>query len=388
MLKVKRNGKWIDICGGAPSTDSRVGSLFTGATMPLTFKGNTNSYENEYTYSSVQNITITGLSNIATITGNGSTNVVVKFDVTSSEDKIVPFLISVGDVDFQGRFFYYGKEVADNNCLAVCSLIAPDVGEVGELGVNYDIVESTSYPTFSNNVTNWNGYYSHQIEAFIFAKKSSNIGSDFLQRCYSFNQPLTLPSGVTNIGSNFLQYCYSFNQPLTLPSGVTSIGDYFLSNCHSFIQPLTLPSGVTNIGSDFLQRCYSFNQPLTLPSGVTSISNYFLSYCYSFNQSLTLPSGVTNISNYFLSNCYSFNQSLTLPSGVTNIGSNFLYNCYSLTRLEYNASVYPTENSSLSQNINTKTSGTGTGIKITGTNAEGLKSALPNKTSSPFRKLV
>ena len=106
MLKVKKNGTWVDICGGVPSTDSRVGSLFTGATMPLTFKGNTNVYENEYMYSSSQSITITGLDSVATITGNGSTNVVVKFDVTGSDDKIVSFLISIGDTDFQGRFFY------------------------------------------------------------------------------------------------------------------------------------------------------------------------------------------------------------------------------------------------------------------------------------------
>ena len=95
-----------------------------------------------------------------------------------------------------------------------------------------------------------------------------------------------------------------------------------------------------------------------------------------------------SISNDFLSYCYGFNQPLNLPNGLTSIGNYFLYHCYSLTKLEYNASVYPTDNNSLSQNINTKTSASGTGIKITGTNAEELKVALPNRTSNPFRKLV
>jgi hypothetical protein len=73
---------------------------------------------------------------------------------------------------------------------------------------------------------------------------------------------------------------------------------------------------------------------------------------------------------------------------VTSIGNYFLYNCYSLINVIYNASVYPTDNNSLSQDANNKTSTNGTGILITGTNASGLKSALPDRTSSPYRKLV
>lgn len=37
---------------------------------------------------------------------------------------------------------------------------------------------------------------------------------------------------------------------------------------------------------------------------------------------------------------------------------------------------------------NSKTSASGTGIKIIGANAAGLKEALPNRTVTPFRKLV
>ena len=36
--------------GGGTPTDSRVGTLFTGATIPLTFKNNTNIYENANEY--------------------------------------------------------------------------------------------------------------------------------------------------------------------------------------------------------------------------------------------------------------------------------------------------------------------------------------------------
>ena len=255
---------------GTP-TDSGVGTLFTGATIPLTFKNNTNIYENEYEYKSERyNITITGLDSVATITGNGSKNVKVAFAVNSSTNSITMFNINITNgtesYDFVGRFFYYGTEVADGNCLVVASKILPESG-AGDFS-NFQIIESSTYPLFSTDTVPWEGVFSHQIIGFIFAKKS------------------------------------------------TSIGDYFLYSC------------------------YAFNQPLTIPSGLTSIGTYFL------------------------------------------------YNCFTFTLIEYNSSVYPTDDNSMSQSIDTKTSTNGTGIKVIGTNAVGLRAALPNRASSPFRKLV
>ena len=401
--------------GTGTPTDSGVGTLFTGATIPLTFKNNTNIYENEYEYKSEQyNITITGLDSVATIIGNGSKNVKVTFAVSSSTNSITMFNINITNgtesYNFVGRFFYYGTEVADGNCLAVASKILPESG-AGDFS-NFEIIESSTYPLFPDSTSSWEGVFSYQIIGFIFAKKSTptvdyflnncwafnqpltlpsgltSIGNTFLTGCRAFNQPLTLPSGLTAIGNEFLYYCYAFNQPLTLPSGLTAIGDSFLGSCYAFNQPLTIPSGLTSIGVYFLYNCYAFNQPLTLPSGLTAIGNDFLYYCYAFNQPLTLPSGLTSIGVYFLCNCFAFNQPLTIPSGLTSIGVYFLCNCYAFTLLIYNPSVYPTDNNSMSQANDTKTSTNGTGIKVIGTNAAGLKAALPNRTAAPFRKLV
>jgi hypothetical protein len=64
-------------------------------------------------------------------------------------------------------------------------------------------------------------------------------------------------------------------------------------------------------------------------------------------------------------------------------------NCHSLSTIIWNASVYPTDNNSLSQTINTKTDSTyGAGIKVYGTKRASLMSALPNRTSEPYRKLI
>ena len=104
--------------------------------------------------------------------------------------------------------------------------------------------------------------------------------------------------------------CYSFNQPLDIPSSVTRIGSSFLSGCCSFNQPLDIPSSVTRIGSSFLSGCYSFNQPLDIPSSVTSIESSFLTNCYSFNH-------IVYNSTYKLSDNNSLSQQLNTKTDTT-----------------------------------------------------------------------
>ena len=157
-------------------------------------------------------------------------------------------------------------------------------GSEGTIGTEYVFIDtdSATLPCFSNNTTRWQGIYSYQVLNTLIGNFSgTSISHYFLQYCSSFNQPLTIPSGVTSIGTYILSRCSAFNQPLTIPSNITSIGTYFLAYCFAFNQPLTIPSNITSIGTNFLQYCYAFNQPLTIPSGVTSIGTNFLSYCSS-----------------------------------------------------------------------------------------------------------
>ena len=332
---------YIDkISGGSPTPSVAVPSgIFTGATLPLVY-ANAPVEQRTFDYNSERfNITISGLDpGIATITGNGTKSVQVIFNEGSYPQNHYYFTITCGNgtesYAYSGMATNANRNLADGENLILMKV--PD---------DYVILSGTTLPYFGSTTSyieaNNTRYYSHQAVSFSFGRSSA-----------------------TSIGSSFLQNCYSFNQPLTIPSSATSIGNNFLQNCYSYIQPLTIPSSVTSIGNSFLYGCYSYSQPLTIPSSVTSIGSYFLQ------------------------NCYSFNQPLTIPSSVTNIGLGFLYYCYSFTDLVYEASVFPTDNSSLSQNINTKTDATyGTGIKVTGAGTDGLLAALPNRTSSPYRKL-
>ena len=224
-------------------------------------------------------------------------------------------------------------------------------------------------------------------QPLIIPSSVTSIGSNFLNGCASFNQPLTIPASVTSIGESFLYICVSFNQPLTIPASVTSIGGWFIGYCYSFNQPITLPSSFTSIGDRFMQNCQSFNQSLTIPSSVTSIGGYFLYGCYSFNQPLTIPASVISIGTYFLSTSYSFNQPLTIPASVTSIGGYFLYNCDAFSNLTVNGSVHPTDNNSLSTQHSIAKMYV-KGILVKGTRRSDWISSLPNRTSSPYRKLI
>ena len=106
---------WLMLAGwGTPPIST--GGLFTGATIPLTYKDNTHDYENTYEYNSANyNITITGLTGRATITGNGTKSVSVAFDVSSATSSLAEFVISLSDgtntYTFDGLHAHYGTTV-------------------------------------------------------------------------------------------------------------------------------------------------------------------------------------------------------------------------------------------------------------------------------------
>ena len=389
-----KNAIIYSISGSGPTPSTSGGSIFTGATIPLTYKDNTTVYENEYYYiSQTHDITITGLAGRATITGNGTKSVTVAFDVTSASSSLKNFTITcvkgAETLVYNGMHAHYGTAVTGILTFAFKNITKD--GSEGVVGTNYLFIETTSttLPLFATTTTLWNTIYSYQVLNVLIAKYSSTtIDTNFIAYTYSFNQPITIPSGVTTINTLFMYDCRAFNQPITIPSTVTSIGTYFMQNCFAFNQPFTIPTSLTSISNNFMTSCIVFNHPISIPSSVTTIGASFMSSCQSFNQPITIPSGVTSIGASFMSTCYSFNQPITIPSTVTSIGTSFMYNCFSLSVINYASLVSPTDTSSLSQNQNSKTSASGAGIVVYGSRRTNLMTALPNRTVTPFRKLI
>ena len=261
------------------------------------------------------------------------------------------------------------------------------------------------------------------------------LGTYFMEKCVSFDQPLKLPNNITSIGNYFMYCCSSFNQPLEFDLGISgsSIGTYFMAYCYGFNQPLDFsdtqitatpnyfmyccksfnspilfPTTLTSIGSYFLacttgttttittNLVYggSFNQDLDL-SNVTSISTYFLANQVSFNSQVNIPK-VTGIGNYFMQNCTSFAQPITIPSTVTTIGTYFMINIVTTRKMTVNTSTVPattaltltnTTSAYSPSQIDASCPASVSGVYLYGTQRTAWLNGLPNSGSSPWRNL-
>lgn len=194
------------------------------------------------------------------------------------------------------------------------------------------------------------------------------------------SQPTTTPqfflSGCTNLTS----------VDMTEATGITTVTKGFLTSCSALTTITAFPSGVTSIGDNFMENCPSFNSPLDF-SHVTTFGMYFMSRCYAFNQYVDLSSAVT-IGGSFLYACVAFSQSLTIPSTVTSVGLAFMYSTRGVTELTINSNITPDANTNtLSADLNTAPMYT-TGITLKGTGRSNWLTALPNRDTRPYRKLI
>lgn len=207
---------------------------------------------------------------------------------------------------------------------------------------------------------------------------------------------VTLHNGSKIIGEQFMYGQNNFTGTITLPDTVEEIGRCFMGNGTRINVPITLPSSLKIIRDQFLGSNTIFNQPLVIPAGVELIENSFMNGCSSFNSSITFEARTNNqpsltIKNQFMRGCSNFAQPLTFPSFITFDTSSsqyYLNGCNKFTGpLTVNTSSCPNDNYSLATTSNTAAMYT-TGVTLKGTYRSSWISALPNRTSSPYRKLI
>lgn len=192
----------------------------------------------------------------------------------------------------------------------------------------------------------------------------SFLPNSFCNR-YTRLETVSLPDTIIIIENNVFQDCVKLNSTLNLKN-VEYIGDNFLRTYNE--------SGAI------------FNQPLNMPN-IEHIGTWFNSNNQVFNSAITIGNNCRFIGEQFLRVDYAFAQPLTIPSSVTSIGQYFINDCKNFTTLECNSSVSPTDNNSLSTTDSTAVCYT-TGITLKGTYASDWKTNLPDRTSSPYRKLI
>ena len=237
-----------------------------------------------------------------------------------------------------------------------------------------NILTATEY---QNSIENNNDAITKSINSETVYIKAQIIGIEFGS---TFNKQ--------TIKFNFLEWCTSFNQPLMLPNVVTTIEYNFLFHCLLFNHAISIPDSVTQIGYNLLAFCVSFNHPLKLPNNITILPENLLYQSTSFNQELIIPSNVTSVGNNVLAYNYAFNKTLTIPSKVTQFGTGLLRQCHAVYRLVVNTTSRPTDTNSLSQELKVNSSMNRIGVHVYGTGRSQWIAGLPNRTTTPWRRLV
>jgi hypothetical protein len=190
-------------------------------------------------------------------------------------------------------------------------------------GVITTNVKNTSFTTFSNlfmDASSMTDCFLTNPSLIVNAPSGYNVWNNVSSmahtffRCTNFNQPVTIPVGVTNMSGTFT-VCKNLNQPITIPNSVTDMSHAF-EQCTNFNQPIAIPNSVTDMTNTF-QECFNFNQSIVIPNSVTNLNRAFKS-CGTFNKPVTISNGVTNMVETFC-NCSNFNQPIIIPDSVTNM---------------------------------------------------------------------
>ena len=198
---------------------------------------------------------------------------------------------------------------------------------------------------------------------------------------------VTVADGVQYLPDGFCWGCTALTSA-TLPSTIHYIGTKVFTSCSALNSALTL-TNVKYIGDEFLEAATAYNKSISLPN-VDRIGSYFLDGCSAFNSSITLNDNMKTIGLRFMNTCSKFAQPLSIPSGLEQpIQTRFMYNCKSFTGpLACNSSLMPATDQYILSTTDSAGAMYATGVTLTGTYASDLKTALPDRDSSPYRKLI
>ncbi len=295
--------------------------------------------------------------------------------------------------------------------------------------------------TFTGTISTIGNYFLQRCQGFnkqlkLIGTGVTSIGSYFLSDCQSLAQRFTIPNTVTSIGERFCQNTAFDLLSWEAGSSITTIPDYFMYNCPRlrFFQTSDFPETVTTIGSHFyascarfeaanmnalrvstigdyfmsdcpalnhyiyvyaesigdyfMSNCLAFNSPISLGTTLKSIGSGFLSGCGQFNKSISFPSSLTSIGNNFMASCVQMAQPLTIPATITSIGTGFMRGVAAfIGPLTVGSSAAPADMYTLTSTYSAATSYT-KGITLAGVQAELWKSKLPDRNTTPFRKLI
>jgi len=263
----------------------------------------------------------------------------------------------------------------------------------GELDQRMGISTGSHYnqPLDLSNVTWIGGHFMEysSVETFAYTYDFSSVVrlGDYFFAYTKYDKPIDLSSCVS-IGGYFLWYNKTFNSNITLNQSGVDIGTYFLAYNEAFNKPIQAER-IKALGYSAFMGCKAFDQPLNFLQ-LKTLGSSFLQNCIVFNSLVEFPV-LERIEMSAFNGCSAYNQPLTIPATVTYIDfGQFLYNASNYTNtITVETEAAPTYGGSSVISTTTRTAPMyQTGVTIKGAGRTVWLNLLPNRTSSPYRKLI
>lgn len=278
--------------------------------------------------------------------------------------------LNISSVTKIGSYFMAGELNQQTGVPAgLCYNQPLDLSNVTWIGGNfmqYSTVETFAYTYDFSSVVHLGGHFfsNTKYNKPIDLSSCIFIGEDFLYQNKTFNSNITLNQSGVDIGTYFLYGAETFNKPIQAEY-IKSLGHTAFVNCKAFNQPLNF-SQLKILGSSFLQNCIAFNSLVEFPV-LERIEMSAFNGCSAYNQPLTIPATVTYITfGQFLYNANNYANTITVETdAVPTSGGTSVISTTTQSAPMYQA-----------------------GVTIKGAGRTIWLNLLPNRTSSPYRKLI
>ena len=173
--------------------------------------------------------------------------------------------------------------------------------------------------------------------------------------CYSENESINIPNGITTIGEcafhhskvaeiklpysviSIKEFAFEFCtiEKIKLPNSVKLLGDFAFSHCH-FLQQVNIPKYIGYNGKGIFADCHSL-QTINLPDVIKYIKMGMFSHCFNL-ENITISNSVTKIYPYAFYACKNLKE-IIIPTSVKSIGEACFSGCTSLAEISLNANI-------------------------------------------------
>lgn len=164
--------------------------------------------------------------------------------------------------------------------------------------------------------------------------------------CYSKNESINIPNGITTIGEcaflhskvaeiklpysviSIKEFAFQFCtiEKIKLPNSVKFLGDFAFSHCHS-LQQVNIPKYIDYYGKGIFADCHSL-QTINLPDVIKYIKMGMFFHCFNL-ENITISNSVTKIYPYAFYVCKNLKE-IIIPKSVQYIGKYAFFLCENL----------------------------------------------------------